>query len=80
MNLTPWYPVGTTPARPGVYQRSRVLPDGTRTTPIFAAWENSRWYTGGDTVDGAAAAVVNHDASIWPNGLEWRGLSEDPTT
>lgn len=47
---------------------------------MYAAWANSRWYTGGMTAQGAAIAVDGHDVSIWPNGLEWRGLAEDPTT
>ena len=69
--LTPWYPDGTEPARPGVYQVKWGWERPTVT--VYARWDG-RWYWCHRTVE-----MASHErhGSTWLSSMrQWRGLRE----
>lgn len=74
--LTPWFPQGTQPARPGYY-----IATVTKTEVFYRYWDGFTWYYGGSTLPGAVARM-QEDAKPWWGWplLHWRGLAKKPAT
>lgn len=70
MNLTPWFPGHTKPARAGVYERGYRW----RATTLFCRWDGKRWY-GPKLV----ASLADQEMLVSTcQDLPWRGLAADP--
>ena len=65
---TAWLSAGTSPALPGVYQRSG--PAGP-----YACWDGSRWRRGATSAASAALQTAPASAA----GARWRGLRQAAT-
>jgi hypothetical protein len=70
--LTPWFPLGTRPARRGVYERD------TPTVGRYAFWDGIQWYGYAQSPRHAKDSYNNRFVSVFQQEGQWRGLARKP--
>jgi len=74
--LTEWFPPGTAPARPGVYETRSENPQF-RMYPSFQHWNGKYWGFFCRTAR-SAGSPSNAKMESTRSAPEWRGLAADP--
>lgn len=70
--LTPWFPSGIKPRRPGVYE---VTSTRVYLIRLFQHWDGSQW---GGWASSVQAAHKNRGLRSARQLPEWRGLAKEP--
>lgn len=72
--MTPWFPVGSKPARVGVYETDFLGSFGQRFQLGYSYWNGQRWHNNRPTPAEAAA----DDGAFSSQSKRWRGLASKP--
>ena len=74
--LSPWFPGGTHPERPGVYQRAVY---GRRGFKVYARWMGTQWSIARTEIKAAAWETIPSPVQTRDHrgSYEWRGILKE---